>query len=396
MALLLLSASLLPALLPKAAPSRRFAGATSSASVVAAGGLLRFQRPVLVTASDPNVSSGGATGPQHAWFPEDGGVIGLAASPTGAQAIIVGVRHGCDGCHQNPLPHPEQTFVSFDGGTSYRNLSWSSAADPQAGTVYGTATHRGQLGQLVGNCCVHHHDSNCSFTGGAVISYIVDTDAAGHPRGISRNVSYEGQVSYSFPFAVAEFTYASAMVSVGGGQLVQLRAFSDQTHTNVPSQSLAAFGTSDGLQWKFLAAVARYNSTLAKLGWEGPGENDMLRLRDGTLLAVFRVESCQSYWKATSTSGGARWSTPVALGFGSARPKLVLLASSGRPLLSGGRPGLFLWLGDPSGEHWTPISVAQIHNKLLTDKPAWQYGPRFTTAGGHCVDWNSTADQEHR
>ena len=78
------------------------------------------------------------------------------------------------------------------------------------------------------------------------------------------------------------------------------------------------------------------------------------------------------------------------------RPKLVLLSGSGRPLLSGGRPGLFLWLGDPSGEHWTPISVPQVHNKLLPDKLAWQYGPRFTAAGGHCVDWNSTADQEHR
>eukprot|EP01049_Picozoa_sp_SAG25_P000704 SAG25_NODE_25_length_21717_cov_29.421778_17_plen_533_part_00 len=365
-----------------------------SPSLVVAGGL-RFQRPVLVTASDPAISSGGPTGPQHAWFPDDGGVVGLPSAPPGLQAIVVGVRHSCDGCHQNPLPHPEQTFVSYDGGKSYGNLSWSSAADPQAGTIYGTATFRGPEGQLIGNCCVHHHASNRSFSGGAVLSYTVSE--TGGTRGITKNVSHQGQVNYSFDFAVAEFTIASAMVRVtGGGGLVQLRAFSNQAYTNVPQQSLAAFGTSDGLQWKFLSIVAHRNATLRRLGWEGPGESALLVLRDGSLLAVFRVQSCQSYWKATSTDSGAQWSTPVALGFGSARPKLQLLSGSGRPLLSGGRPGLYLWLGDQRGENWTPINIARVHNSLLHDKPAWQYGPRFSAAGGQCVDWNSTADHEHR
>ena len=102
--------------------------------------------------------------------------------------------------------------------------------------------------------------------------------------------------------------------------MVQLRAFRKQTHSNVPQQSLAAFGTADGLQWKFLSMVAAQdNVTLMQLDWEGPGENDLLRLRDGMLLAVFRVESCQSYWKATSTNGGEGWSHPVAVGFGSVR-----------------------------------------------------------------------------
>jgi hypothetical protein len=99
---------------------------------------------VLVTASDPNISGGGATRPcmQHAWFPDDDGVIGLATGSPGPQAIVMGVRYGCDGCHQNLLPHSEQTFVSFDRGHSYRNLSLSSPADPlEAGAIYGTATH---------------------------------------------------------------------------------------------------------------------------------------------------------------------------------------------------------------------------------------------------------------
>ena len=66
---------------------------------------------------------------------------------------------------------------------------------------------------------------------------------------------------------------------------------------------------------------------------------------------------------------------------GSARPKLLLLPN-GQPLLAGGRPGLFLWLGDATATAWTPINVAEEHNRLTEDEPTWQYSDSFAT-GGH-------------
>ena len=138
--------------------------------------------------------------------------------------------------------------------------------------------------------------------------------------------------------------------------------------------------------------------------WEGPGENgetkwraqttaardptidtqttdtcspvlisaDIVRLSDDHLLTVFRVDSCHPYWKSRSTDGGISWSPPEALPFGSARPKLLRMPN-GQPLLAGGRPGLWLWLGDQTGSTWTGINVCAEHNNLLPDDPSWHY-----------------------
>ena len=75
--------------------------------------------------------------------------------------------------------------------------------------------------------------------GGAVITYTINK-IAGRFQGITRNASHEGQVSYSFPFAVGEFTYASRLSILGVGVWCSC-AFSNQRHTDVPHQSLAAF-----------------------------------------------------------------------------------------------------------------------------------------------------------
>ena len=118
--------------------------------------------------------------------------------------------------------------------------------------------------------------------------------------------------------------------------------------------------------------------------WEGPGENDVVRLVDGSLLTVFRVDSCHPYWHSRSRDGKV-WSKPSPLApsvNGSARPKLLLMPN-GQPLLAGGRPGLFLWLGDATATTWTPFNVAAVHNGLTADEPAWQYSSSFVNGGEH-------------
>ena len=81
-------------------------------------------------------------------------------------------------------------------------------------------------------------------------------------------------------------------------------------------------------------------------------------------MVIYRVQSGQPYRKRYSSDGGRSWSAVEALPFGSVRPKL-LRAASGNVLLAGGRPGLFVWLGDPSGEQWSAVNVAELHNALI-------------------------------
>jgi hypothetical protein len=129
--------------------------------------------------------------------------------------------------------------------------------------------------------------------------------------------------------------------------------------------------------------------------WEGAGENDMIQLKDDSLLTVFRVNSCAPYWHSRSSDHGATWTkaAPLAANVnGSARPKLLRLPN-GQPLLSGGRPGLFLWLGDVTGKTWIPLNVAAIHNSLTVDEPAWQYHEGFangSAVGSPCEERTTT------
>jgi hypothetical protein len=102
-----------------------------------------------------------------------------------------------------------------------------------------------------------------------------------------------------------------------------------------------------------------------------------VRLKDGSLLAVFRVDSCHPYWHSRSKDGRT-WSVPSPLAAGSngsARPKLLLLPD-GRPHLLY-RLGLYLWLGDAAATSWTSLSVAAVHNGLTADRPAWRFQEGF-------------------
>ena len=107
----------------------------------------------------------------------------------------------------------------------------------------------------------------------------------------------------------------------------------------------------------------------------------MLRLADGRLLSIFRVQACQSYWKSYSHDG-VTWTPPAALPFGSARPKLRLLAD-GKVLLSGGRPGLFLWVGDADAENWSAYNLASVHNRQIDAHglpTSWKYSEAFVNS----------------
>ena len=109
---------------------------------------------------------------------------------------------------------------------------------------------------------------------------------------------------------------------------------------------------------------------------EGPSENAIALLRDGkTLLNVMRIDGGDGqphsyhvpYLLARSTDMAYTWTisqAPPALL--SARPYLLTLPN-GALVLSGGRPGLSLWVSaDGFGKDWQTYDIPTEHNKLVS------------------------------
>ena len=288
-------------------------------------------------------------------------------------------RFTMDGTPSPPgLPHTTTTLASWNAGRTYTPL-WFDRPVPGTASRHVGGSPNGEL-EVPGVSCVRAAD-NRSFTCG-LERFFECVNASTHNKTVCINstssvVRYEG-----WPFSVARFTYCSKIVAVAGGGLVQLRAFSHKMNeVGGPDENLAAFGSSDGgATWRFLAVVAARDPVYSAKKWEGPGENDLIVLADGRLLAVFRVESCKPYMKSYSSNHGVNWTQPEALPFGSARPKLMSLPD-GRVLLSGGRPGLFLWVGDASAESWDEINLAVVHNNRTgAAHQDWNYSDDFITS----------------
>lgn len=118
----------------------------------------------------------------------------------------------------------------------------------------------------------------------------------------------------------------------------------------------------DGVHWTVRGIVADGQSQLK--GDSGPSEAALCRLKDGRLMCVFRMSNGARYGQSWSSDEGAHWSEPVAMARPySVEPSLQVL-DDGAVLLSGGRPGLFLWLnraGD--GKEWEAIDIMAHHDR---------------------------------
>ncbi|GAG30312.1 unnamed protein product, partial [marine sediment metagenome] len=85
---------------------------------------------------------------------------------------------------------------------------------------------------------------------------------------------------------------------------------------------------------------------------------------------VYRVGSGrdQHYYFGTSGDDGATWTKPRRMDDQwSVEPQLVCL-DNGALLLTGGRPGINLWVSpDGTGETWHHVSLAAHHNEDFAD-----------------------------
>jgi hypothetical protein len=120
----------------------------------------------------------------------------------------------------------------------------------------------------------------------------------------------------------------------------------------------------DGYDWRFLSLIASANDVADDSdGFEGPCESATTQLNDGRLLCIYRVGSGaeHTYFRSISIDQGRSWEKPQKMpGMGSVKPQ-VLRMRSGRFLLSGGRPGLFLWSSE-DGLNWQSFDLLQHHN----------------------------------
>ena len=145
--------------------------------------------------------------------------------------------------------------------------------------------------------------------------------------------------------------------------------------------SCVAFRSVDGgYHWTFAAVVA--SAEQVPYASEGPSEGALALLKNGTLMAVMRVDGqsghYHSYVSALSDDGGRSWRGLRSLGpgVGCVRPRLM--AAGGSLVLAGGRPNptsrdVLLWLNpEGDGEQWDAYSVSYWHNRL-TKVEAWKW-----------------------
>lgn len=163
---------------------------------------------------------------------------------------------------------------------------------------------------------------------------------------------------------LAGFTFnGDAIPLKDGSYLATLNGFFE----GAKRTTLGVAQSKDGVKWKYLSTVADENSPLD--GEDGPSEASLCRLKDGRLMCVFRTASYVKYGQAFSDDEGKSWKNVRRMdGPGTVQPSLVTM-SSGVVALSGGRPGMYLWL-NPAGDglSWDPVDLIANHNHSVPEE----------------------------
>jgi hypothetical protein len=125
--------------------------------------------------------------------------------------------------------------------------------------------------------------------------------------------------------------------------------------------------SADGIHWKVVGTIARRSGKVNERG-EGPTEAALCRLKDGRLMCIYRLDSNLTYGQTWSDDEGRTWSEPVECrGPRSVEPSLAVM-KDGTVLLSGGRPGLRLWINrDGTGKDWQEVDIVKYRYKFVNN-----------------------------
>ena len=282
-------------------------------------------------------------------------------------------------------PQPGRGRRTFASGRAWQNDTW---------TMGGIRDSSGSIHNL-GNLTTAVGTSRRNITAAAAPACAVfSVSGAGHFVKHARGppVAFAG-----IPGVERFLPSAGATLALPGGRFVGTLVCVMADDRISGRRSVLAFVSADGFSWRWTSVVAAA-AQLPRVA-EGPSENALAALRNGSVLCVMRVEGQSGhhspYRSAVSDDGGESWHSLCALpdGVGSVRPRL--LPVGGSLVLSGGRAGpesrdCLVWLNTAAdGEAWEPYSLSYWHNAGLgTDSP-WRFAaaavnasralPRFST-----------------
>jgi hypothetical protein len=129
--------------------------------------------------------------------------------------------------------------------------------------------------------------------------------------------------------------------------------------------SLLLAESENGFDWRIRSIIAGPECNLD--GEEGPCESAICRLPDGRIMCIFRLASFVPYGQTFSSDDGNNWSVPNTITPSSVEPSLQIM-NNGVIALSGGRPGISLWINsDGSGKEWENIDIIAAHNNFVPD-----------------------------
>jgi hypothetical protein len=264
----------------------------------------------------------------------------------GATWSAVQISSGCRG--GAPAPQTEATVLSQDGKSLHDVSSVASTSKGLNATAFNAST----------SCCFTRHSN------GSVSAGVRDTP-----------IVFSGLPKPATGFR----TDGRGYVKLPDGTLVM----SIEVNWGV-----VAYTSSDGFMWRYIGTILL--AADAHDSEEGPNENDLALLSDGSIICVIRLDAGDGrkslppdmqphhflpYVKVVSSDGGKTWSKAVSLVdtrgmiMGCARPRLLGFQGSGM-VLSGGRLNRtnhenYLWVnaaGD--GVAWEAISISYVHNTL--------------------------------
>ena len=142
--------------------------------------------------------------------------------------------------------------------------------------------------------------------------------------------------------------------------------------------SLVMVESADGLAWKYRSLIAGADCPLA--GREGPCESQTVRLKDGRLMNIFRLDSSVSYGQTFSDDDGRTWSPPLAMKEAHSVQPSIAIMKDGTLVLTGGRPGVFAWINTSGdGGDWLQVDLLGNHNKQHSEERI-SVGGAFTLA----------------
>ena len=127
--------------------------------------------------------------------------------------------------------------------------------------------------------------------------------------------------------------------------------------------------TNGGKSWSYLAGLCDDTT----LGNEGPNELDLVRLKSGDLLSVFRpgTNDKSRMHQVRSPDGGKTWSKPRNLGTVGVSPQLLLLANGVLICTFGTRDVHVMASWDGTGRNWSkPFLIYKGQGSGYTDLQA--------------------------